>query len=60
MPMHTAIVAGFFVTKASARAINAGLASELGAEPIAHAPQGTGNAKCATSNIIWMLLGRNE
>ncbi len=48
MPGHTVIVAGYWVTKASTRATNAGLASKLGAEPIAHAPQGSGNARYVT------------
>ncbi len=48
MPVHTVIVAGYQVTKASTRATNAGLASKLGVEPIAHAPQGTENARYVT------------
>ena len=36
MSVHTATVAGYLVIKASTRAINAGLASELGADPMAH------------------------
>ena len=60
LPEHIEVLAGYLVTKVSTRAINAGHAGQLGVEPIAHAPQGTGNAQYATSNIIRMLLWRND